>query len=162
MKPSNMTAIAHDQAQMCRLSADRRSLRMELPDLPVDGLPDPIRVKMDFDARVVDQMIERPLVLRSQMLPAPPLAATRHQYLCIGVLGGCMRASQTRMSDCALLEASLPSRYVASQDKPKMLCRGEPWLRFRPPTTISWLTHGLSLIWRRSCRTDLRRFRQTG
>jgi len=28
-------------------------------------------VKIDFDAGVVDQMIERLLVLRAQMLPAP-------------------------------------------------------------------------------------------
>jgi len=78
MKPSDMMPIEHDQAQMWQLSADRRSVRMQLPALPVQGMPEPLRVKIHFDAGVIDQMIERLLVLRAQMLPPPPKPAQRH------------------------------------------------------------------------------------
>ena len=78
MKPSSMMPMEHDQAQMWQLSADRRSVRMQLPALPIEGLPKPLAVKIDFDAGVIDQMIERLLVLRAHMLPAPPRAAKRH------------------------------------------------------------------------------------
>ena len=78
MKPSDMMPIEHDQAQMWQLSADRRSVRMQLPALPVQGMPEPLRVKIHFDAGVIDQMIERLLVLRAQMLPAPPKPAQRN------------------------------------------------------------------------------------
>ena len=78
MKQSKMLSIVHEQAEMWQLSDDRRSVRMELPGLPVAGLPKPIRVKMHFDAGSIDQMIERLLVLRAQMLPAPPPASRRN------------------------------------------------------------------------------------
>ena len=70
--------IEHDQAQMWQLSVDRRRVRMQLPGLPVQGMSEPLRVNIDFDAGVIDQMIERLLVLRAQMLPAPPRAEKRH------------------------------------------------------------------------------------
>jgi hypothetical protein len=78
MKQTDMMAIEHDQSQMWRLSTDRRKVRMELPGLSIEGMPEPLRVKIDFDAGVVDQMIERLLVLRAHMLPAPPKPAKRH------------------------------------------------------------------------------------
>jgi len=78
MKPSKMISIEHEQAEMWQLSADRRSVRMDLPELMVEGWPAPIRVKMYFDASVVDGIIERLLVLRLQMLPAPARASERH------------------------------------------------------------------------------------
>lgn len=71
MKPSDMMPMEHDQSRMWQLNGDRRSVRMKLPGLPIEGLPQPIKMKIDFDAGVVDQMIERLLVLRAQMLPAP-------------------------------------------------------------------------------------------
>ena len=70
--------IDYDQAQMWRLSADRRSVLMELPVLQVDGIPEPLRVNIHFDAGSIDQMIARLMVLRAQMLPAPPAPAKRH------------------------------------------------------------------------------------
>ena len=60
---------------MIRPECDRRSVRIELP---VDDLPEPLRVQIDFDAGVIDQMIERLTVLRAQMLPALPASATRN------------------------------------------------------------------------------------
>ena len=78
MKPRKMMAMEHEQADMWHLSGDRRSVRMELPALQVDGLPTPLKVKMYFSAGVVDQMIDRLIVLRARMLPAPPAPAKRH------------------------------------------------------------------------------------
>jgi len=78
MKPQDMMPIEHDQFQMWQISSDRRSVRMELPGLPVDGLPEPLQVKIDFNAGIVDQIIERLLVLRAQMLPAPARPSERH------------------------------------------------------------------------------------
>ena len=59
MKRADMMPMEHDPAQMWQLSADWRTMRMELPGLPIDGLPKPLTVKIDFDAGVVAQMIER-------------------------------------------------------------------------------------------------------
>ena len=67
-----MMPIELDQAQIWQLSDDRRTVRMQLPRLPVDGLPKPLTVKIDFDAGTIEQIIERLTVLRTQMLPARP------------------------------------------------------------------------------------------
>jgi hypothetical protein len=70
----NMMPIEHEQVWMWTLSADRRSVRMTLPPLPVNGLSEPIAVKIDFGAGIIEQMIERLTMLRLQMLPKPPPA----------------------------------------------------------------------------------------
>jgi hypothetical protein len=41
-------------------------------------MPAPIRFNIDFDAGVVDRMIERLIVLRAQMKPGLPPARNRH------------------------------------------------------------------------------------
>jgi len=46
-------------------------VRMELPPLPVAGLPEPLKVHLDFDAASVDAMLQRLTELRIQMLPPP-------------------------------------------------------------------------------------------
>ena len=71
MAPKDMMPIEHEKEQMWILGADRRSVRMTLPPLPVAGLPKPIAVKVDLDAGVTEQMIDRLTVLRMQMLPKP-------------------------------------------------------------------------------------------
>jgi hypothetical protein len=55
MKPSDMMPIEHDQAQMWQLSANRCTVRMELPGLRVEGIHKALRVKIDFDAGVIDR-----------------------------------------------------------------------------------------------------------
>jgi hypothetical protein len=45
---------------------------MTLPPLRVAGLPKPIAVKVDLDAGVTEQMIDRLTVLRMQMTIAAP------------------------------------------------------------------------------------------
>ena len=74
MKREDMMPIEQEQVWMWTLSADRRSVRMTLPPLPVNGLSEPIAVKIDFGAGVIEQMIERLTMLRLQMLPKPPPA----------------------------------------------------------------------------------------
>ena len=70
MKQREMMPIEDDQAEMWQLSADKRSVRMKLPVISVDGLSKPVRVKIDFDAGTIEQIIERLTVLRAKMLPA--------------------------------------------------------------------------------------------
>jgi hypothetical protein len=74
VKHEDMMPIEHEQVWMWTLSADRRSVRMTLPPLPVNGLSEPIAVKIDFGAGIIEQMIERLTMLRLQMLPKPPPA----------------------------------------------------------------------------------------
>jgi hypothetical protein len=59
MKRQKMMPIIHNQASMWQLNADRRSVRMQLPGLPIAGSSEPLLVNIDFDAAVVDQIIER-------------------------------------------------------------------------------------------------------
>jgi hypothetical protein len=58
--------------QMWVLLPDRRSLRMSLPDILVEGLREPLRIHTEFEGGVVDQIIERLTVLRAQMLSFGP------------------------------------------------------------------------------------------
>jgi len=57
--------------QMWTLSPDRRQVRMEVPLLSIDGMAEPLRLHLDFDAETADAILDRLSVLRSQMLPAP-------------------------------------------------------------------------------------------
>jgi len=50
---------------------DRETVRLNLPPLPMAGMPEPLRIHLDFDAASVDDMLDRLTMLRAQMLPAP-------------------------------------------------------------------------------------------
>ena len=52
-----MMPIEAEQAQMWVLLPGRRTVRLQVPELPVAGAAEPLRVHMDFDAGVVDQII---------------------------------------------------------------------------------------------------------
>ena len=64
-----MMPVDYQVEEMWHLSDDRRTVRMLLPGLPIVGVPEPLRVNIDFDAGVIEQMIDRLMVLRLQMLP---------------------------------------------------------------------------------------------
>jgi hypothetical protein len=49
------------------LSSDCKTVRLSLPPLPLDGLPEPITVDMDLDVATVDVIFDRMVDLRSQM-----------------------------------------------------------------------------------------------
>jgi hypothetical protein len=67
-----MMPVDADQETMWRLSADRKTIRLALPPLPLAGLAEPLRAYMDLDAETVAAMLERLSTLRGQMLPPPP------------------------------------------------------------------------------------------
>ena len=50
------------------LSHDRKTVRLSLPPLPLDGLPEPIKVDVDLDVATVDAILDRLVDLRSQMV----------------------------------------------------------------------------------------------
>ena len=53
------------------LSDDLETVRLQLPPLPIDGMPEPLRVHLEFDAEMVDEILQRLTVLRAQMQPSP-------------------------------------------------------------------------------------------
>ena len=74
----DMMPVRANQATMWTLSADRKTVRLALPPLQIAGMPEPLDVYMDFDAKTVDAMLERLSVLRSQMLPPLPAPGKRN------------------------------------------------------------------------------------
>jgi hypothetical protein len=67
----NSLPLDAKQAQMWTLDGDCRSVHMTLPSFPVDGMPEPLIVHVEFDTRTIDEMLQRLSVLRAQMLPPP-------------------------------------------------------------------------------------------
>lgn len=61
-----------EASTMWSLNEDGMSVRMRLPALPLEGLPEPLRIEIDFEADAIDEMLLRLTVLRSQMQPPPP------------------------------------------------------------------------------------------
>jgi hypothetical protein len=57
---------------------DRSTVRFAVPPLPIAGMPEPLAVYMDFDAKTVDAMLERLTILRNQMLPPLPAPSKRN------------------------------------------------------------------------------------
>jgi len=74
MKPGRPIVMEVNQEQMWTLRPDRKLVRLHVPDLPVAGVPEPLKVVLDFDAATVDAILDRLSVLRAQMLPTalPP------------------------------------------------------------------------------------------
>jgi hypothetical protein len=62
-------AVRVPQAQMWRLVADRRTVRMNLPPIRLSGVKDP--VSLHLDASTIDEILTRLTELRTQMLPPP-------------------------------------------------------------------------------------------
>jgi hypothetical protein len=56
---------------MWMLSDDRETVRLQLPPLPIDGMPEPLRINLDFDAGMIDEILRPLSVLRPPMLPSP-------------------------------------------------------------------------------------------
>jgi hypothetical protein len=50
---------------------DRETVRLQLPPLQIAGVSEPLRVHLDFDAEMVDEMLLRLTALRAQMRPSP-------------------------------------------------------------------------------------------
>lgn len=54
-----------------KLLADRRTVRLQLPPLPLPGLSEPVDVHLDLNTAAVDEILRRLTELRVQMLPPP-------------------------------------------------------------------------------------------
>jgi hypothetical protein len=63
----DMMPIETDPETMWALTDDRQAVRLTLPPLPLVGLPEPLRVHLDFEAAAIDIMIERLVALRRQL-----------------------------------------------------------------------------------------------
>jgi len=74
----NLVPIEAEQKQIGVLLPGRKKVRMMVPDLPIAGLSQPLRVHMDFDTGTVDQILDRLTILRSQMLPRPQAPKKRN------------------------------------------------------------------------------------
>ena len=74
MKPGRPIVMEVNQEQMWTLRPDRKLVRLHVPDLPVAGVHEPLKVVLDFDAATVDAILDRLSVLRAQMLASalPP------------------------------------------------------------------------------------------
>ena len=57
--------IDHGLEKMWQLSNDGSSERLSLPGLPVEGALQPVHINIDFDASVVDLIIDRLTMLRA-------------------------------------------------------------------------------------------------
>lgn len=57
--------------RMWTLSDDAETVRLQLPPLPLDRIPEPLRINLDFDVAMVDEILQRLTLLRSQMVLAP-------------------------------------------------------------------------------------------
>ena len=55
-------------AQMWTLNDDRQSVKLSLPPLPLHGLPEPLRLTIDFEAGMIDEMIRHLTDIRARML----------------------------------------------------------------------------------------------
>jgi hypothetical protein len=78
MDNEEIRPVRANQATMWTLSTDRKLVRLAVPPLPIVGMPEPLAVYMDFDAKTVDAMLERLSILRSQMLPPLPAPQKRN------------------------------------------------------------------------------------
>jgi len=67
---SNKMAIDNAPGEMFTL-IDEETMQLQLPDLRVAGMAEPLRIQLTFDAAGVDNMLRRLATLRAQMLPAP-------------------------------------------------------------------------------------------
>jgi hypothetical protein len=78
MNKEEMMPIVAEHEFMWTLSADRKTVRLAVPPLSFDGIPEPISIHMNFDAETVDAMLERLSILRSRMLPPLPAPTKRN------------------------------------------------------------------------------------
>lgn len=67
----DVSLVADQSMATLTLSQDRKTVRWSLMALPVDGLPEPLAVHIDLDARLVGELVEQLAAIRTQMLPIP-------------------------------------------------------------------------------------------
>jgi len=73
MAERKRTSVATDPETLLTLSSDRKSVRLHIPPVKLAGLPEPLRLHADFDAKAIDSLIDHLAYLRARMLPTPRL-----------------------------------------------------------------------------------------
>lgn len=68
MSDDDRMSVEAEQEMVWKLTEDRRNVRLALPLLPLAGRKKSLQLFLDFDAESVDAMIDRLMMLRSQML----------------------------------------------------------------------------------------------
>jgi hypothetical protein len=63
--------VSQTQAEMWLLSADRRIVRLHIPPVQLAGVAKPLALHLDYNAKAVDEILDRLTALRSQMDPPP-------------------------------------------------------------------------------------------
>ena len=66
-----MMPFEADPEQMWTLTDDRQTVRLAVPPLPLEGLPEPLRITLDFNAEAVDEILQRLTELRERMPSGP-------------------------------------------------------------------------------------------
>ena len=66
-----MMPFEADPEQMWTLTDDRQTVRLAVPPLPLEGLPEPLRITLDFNADAVDEILQRLTELRERMPSGP-------------------------------------------------------------------------------------------
>jgi hypothetical protein len=66
-----MVPVSATQAEMWVLSADRRTVRLNIPPVQLASHAKPVTIQLACDAKAVDEILDRLTVLRSQMDPPP-------------------------------------------------------------------------------------------
>lgn len=73
--PNDAMMLVEADQTMWTLSPDRTTVRLTPPALPLEGMAEPLKVHLEFDAGAVDAILEGLILLRGQMLPPWPDAA---------------------------------------------------------------------------------------
>jgi hypothetical protein len=63
----NTTFADASEGEMWTLSPDRKTVRLDVPPVTLAGLREPVRIRLDFDAEGVDDVLRRLIVLRARM-----------------------------------------------------------------------------------------------
>ena len=71
MSNDDMMPFEADPEQMWTLTDDRQTVRLAVPPLPLEGLPEPLRITLDFNADAVDEILQRLTELRERMPSGP-------------------------------------------------------------------------------------------
>ncbi len=67
--PDDQMPVDIDPVKLLTLH-DPETVRFSLPPLPIEGLPEPLNIHLDFDRETVEALMERLTTLYARMLPS--------------------------------------------------------------------------------------------
>jgi hypothetical protein len=63
--------VQESAGSLWSLSYDRRTVRLQVPPLMLEGQDEPLKIHLDFDAESIDLILQRLTELRVKMVPPP-------------------------------------------------------------------------------------------